>query len=361
MLILSASKDTLSWPSLDNKLATIKLALNSGKNADWLVDIRYKSATPLINSKKRIDHKWLADYILPASAEGNDWAPFHFSRKQHVAWDIKQSLRGSNPNTDDGLGDMWFWADEDTKRKGYDQFVEDVLHEGAHEYFSVTGLLDVTHEWHEKHGTIVGLYKTFDWNLYFTKKEKQTRLNTFLKYIPIYQNKLKNALKGQILTMGAILAKKPSTGTKPQVETLLHPVEEYKNKISQPYGNPNTLYTVTGVHIGTDYATPVGTPVRAPSDGEVIYNGTTDVAGNFIWYRYKYKGKTYVERYMHLDKKPILRTAKKGDIIAVTGNTGMSSGPHLHQDLWENEVKIVQINKNNWSTLTLNPQKHYVS
>lgn len=340
--ILTADKNTLNWPSLPDKLAAIKYELNQGKNADWTVEIEYKSATPKINKEGRIDHTWLLDHIKPEYDQGSDMVPFHFSRRQRNAWGIKKSLRGSNPKTNAQVGDFWFWADEDTKRYGYNQFVEDFLHENAHEYHQKSGTPDKVHEWHEEHGTMAGYFKAHvDWDLY--KSERQT------------QRKEIKRLQGILEAFKAMFVPKKPT-------TLLHPVEKYKNYISQAYGIANAnFYPQTGHHIGTDYACPVGTPVLAPWDGEVIISGTSPALGNFCHYKYVFDGVTYVARLMHLSDVPAKAKYKRGELIELSGKTGKITGPHLHVDVWYNDVRLDLLTAKNWSLLTINPETHYVT
>jgi len=143
-------------------------------------------------------------------------------------------------------------------------------------------------------------------------------------------------------------------------DTLLHPVEEYKNLISQAYGVPNpTFYPLTGVHTGTDWACPVGTPVRAPWKGVVTVAGNSPALGNFCHYKYTFKGQVYVDRFMHLSEIPIITSYKRGEVVELSGKTGKVTGPHLHGDCWYNDVRLDLINKKNWSKLTIDPQIHY--
>lgn len=141
---------------------------------------------------------------------------------------------------------------------------------------------------------------------------------------------------------------------------LTHPVEDFKTYISRGYGVRNAIYTLTGVHIGADYRTPVGTPVRAPANGEVTASGYSKALGNFCYYRYTHLGEVFTERWLHLKEIPARGRYTQDTIIARTGNTGMSTGPHFHHDIWRNDVDLTIINKKNWDQLTVDPQQHYV-
>ena len=106
--------------------------------------------------------------------------------------------------------------------------------------------------------------------------------------------------------------------------------------------NPRRLNPVTGriaPHRGVDFAVPVGTPVLAVGDGEVMVAKHDGAAGNYIAIRH---GRQYMTRYMHLRKilvKPG-QTIKRGDRIALSGNTGRSTGPHLHFEMWINQLAV---------------------
>ena len=141
---------------------------------------------------------------------------------------------------------------------------------------------------------------------------------------------------------------------------LIHPVSEYSELISQAYGVANKeWYPVTGRHVGIDYACPAGTPVKAPFSGEVIVSGTSNSMGNFCYFKYTYQSQVYVTRFMHLSSVPARDTYSRGEVLAKTGNTGNSTGPHLHIDIWHDEVRLDLINKSNWNTLTVDPYEHY--
>ena len=212
LLILTASKETLSWGSLPTKLASLKQTLG------FDVSIQYAPAIPVVKDH-RISHAWLAELIKPFFNQGYDLVGFHFNKRQRNAWGIEPSLRGANPKDNEEQESFYFWADEDSKRLDYDQFTQVALHEIAHAYFQETKLPDETHIYHAAHPDISGLFKKLDWNLYQPKR--------------MALKKEKNRLEAIVRSLVAILAKKPVTGTKPQVKDLLPLVKRQADKFVQ--------------------------------------------------------------------------------------------------------------------------------
>ena len=106
--------------------------------------------------------------------------------------------------------------------------------------------------------------------------------------------------------------------------------------------NPRRVNPVTGrvaPHRGVDFAMPVGTPGLAVGDGEVVIAKRSGAAGNYVVIRH---GRQYTTRFMHLKKilvKPGQKV-KRGDRIALSGNTGRSTGPHLHYEFWLNNQAV---------------------
>lgn len=89
-------------------------------------------------------------------------------------------------------------------------------------------------------------------------------------------------------------------------------------------------------HFGIDIAAPVGTPVKAPADGVVFFSGWTVEGGNVLVLQH---GFGFMTLYKHNERNLVKRMEKvtQGQIIALTGNTGkISSGPHLHYEVWRN-------------------------
>lgn len=112
--------------------------------------------------------------------------------------------------------------------------------------------------------------------------------------------------------------------------------------------NLSRLNPVTGQispHSGVDFAIPVGSPVFAVGDGEVLISKYSKIAGNYIVIKHNHQCTT---RYMHLSKLfvKIGQKVKRGDNIALSGNTGRSTGPHLHFEVWMNHHPVNPLNAN---------------
>lgn len=86
------------------------------------------------------------------------------------------------------------------------------------------------------------------------------------------------------------------------------------------------------VHKGIDIASPVGTPVYAPADGVVIFTGIKSGFGNFIMIAHGYG---IVSRYGHNSQNLVEpgQRVQRGEQIAVVGNSGRTTGPHVHYEV----------------------------
>jgi murein DD-endopeptidase MepM/ murein hydrolase activator NlpD len=108
--------------------------------------------------------------------------------------------------------------------------------------------------------------------------------------------------------------------------------------VTSDFGSRLDPYTAERVmHAGLDIAAPHGKEVFAPSDGTVVFAGLEGGYGNVIVIDHGYGIKT---RYGHLAKmlvKPGDRV-KRGTLIAAVGNTGRSTGPHLHYEVRVNGI-----------------------
>lgn len=106
------------------------------------------------------------------------------------------------------------------------------------------------------------------------------------------------------------------------------------NGVSSPFGwRVNPIKKKKEFHPGIDLRCKTGTAVRAPSNGVVEFASYHRYGyGNLVILDHSYGFQT---RYAHLSKFNVKagQFVKKGDIIAYTGNTGLSTGPHLHYEV----------------------------
>jgi hypothetical protein avisC_01798 len=104
--------------------------------------------------------------------------------------------------------------------------------------------------------------------------------------------------------------------------------------VSSPYGyrlHPTLGYMK--LHAGQDFAAPVGTPIYAAAAGKVVFAGMDDGAGT-VTIEHQIDGQTWYTSYLHMYEDGIYvkvgDTVTAGQLIAGVGNTGRSSGSHLH-------------------------------
>jgi murein DD-endopeptidase MepM/ murein hydrolase activator NlpD len=93
------------------------------------------------------------------------------------------------------------------------------------------------------------------------------------------------------------------------------------------------------LHKGLDIAAPKGSPIIAPADGRVTYAARNGSYGYMVTIKHGYGIAT---RYGHLSKilKKKGEKVQRGEVIALVGNTGRSTGPHLHYEVRLNGVPV---------------------
>ncbi len=93
------------------------------------------------------------------------------------------------------------------------------------------------------------------------------------------------------------------------------------------------------MHKGLDIATRSGTPIIAPADGLVVFSGREGGFGNMVMVDHGYGITTRYGHCSSIDVK-LGQKVKRGDIIARVGNTGRSTGPHVHYEVAVNGVSV---------------------
>jgi len=117
-------------------------------------------------------------------------------------------------------------------------------------------------------------------------------------------------------------------------------IRPVKGWISSRFGRRESPFTGRReFHRGLDIANRAGTPILAPADGIVTYAGRKGLMGNMVTIDH---GFSMMTRYGHLKKilKKKGSRVKRGETIALMGNTGRSTGPHLHYEVRLNGVAV---------------------
>ena len=147
-------------------------------------------------------------------------------------------------------------------------------------------------------------------------------------------DRLDQMVYSQIKSFDYLAALTDSSKTRVTHMPAIQPVpEKYLRTMASGYGaRRDPVYGTMKFHEGMDFSAPVGTPVYATADGTVKTSSWQSSYGNLIEIDH---GFNYTTRYAHLSKliaKPGQKVSR-GDLIGLVGNTGKSTGPHLHYEV----------------------------
>ena len=103
------------------------------------------------------------------------------------------------------------------------------------------------------------------------------------------------------------------------------------------------IYKIRKMHSGIDFSAPTGTSVYATGNGKVTKTDSDHGYGRHIEIDHGYGYKTL---YAHLSKFAVRKgkRVKRGDLIGYVGNTGASTGPHLHYEVLKNNRSVNPVN-----------------
>jgi murein DD-endopeptidase MepM/ murein hydrolase activator NlpD len=122
---------------------------------------------------------------------------------------------------------------------------------------------------------------------------------------------------------------------------LKYPIEFTRISSRFTFKRFHPLEKIFRPHLGTDFAAPMGTPIRTVGDGIVLeaqYKGNN---GNYV--KIRHNG-TYSTQYLHMSRiasgiQPGAHV-RQGETIGFVGSTGLSTGPHLCYRFWRNGVQV---------------------
>ena len=125
-------------------------------------------------------------------------------------------------------------------------------------------------------------------------------------------------------------------------------IRPVKGRTTSKFGYRRSAFTNKREHHkGYDIGAPRGTPIMATADGVIKFVGRNGSFGKMVVVDHGYG---YTTRYAHASKfvKKKGERVKRGDVIAMVGNTGRSTGPHVHYEVLKKGVAV-------------NPQKYFLN
>lgn len=263
------------------------------------------------------------DHVRSLFTEPTDARCFVTSRADLIKKGITQNYAAYDNADKDTVYDFYMGLatrlDRRAKANGFKcNLAWEVVHEMCHgaEWFNGNGLRDRVHGM-EAQGKLKDL-----WRELFVTLPKQKEQLSFLQ---------------------AMLAKLLAS-IKPTVEKPV-PFFDKPYRVTQAFGIPNSIYSLTKHHLGTDFACPKNTPVYAPLTGTLTksYGKETGNVATFA---------TTQGTYQFLHCEGVLPEGKyhQGEVIAYTGNTGtLTTGNHCCVRLWVGKPDISVLTKDNFT------------
>src|SRR5216683_688213 len=132
---------------------------------------------------------------------------------------------------------------------------------------------------------------------------------------------------------GALAARLDAEALARRASILVHSLNEAYASLARQRVHP--ILHIARPHEGIDVTAPQGAQIEAPAAGVVAEVAWEEGYGNFLSIDH---GNGLVTRYAHCSRILVARGArvKRGQAIALVGSTGLSTGPHLHYEVWVN-------------------------
>ncbi|MEN8216174.1 MAG: M23 family metallopeptidase [Pseudomonadota bacterium] len=192
------------------------------------------------------------------------------------------------------------------------------------------------------------LLRVSAWETERRVKKSQTQLSDFsVSWDKIISQQTKVQITGHVLSSQRFSCK-PSETKRSMKIVSRHLLQKYRSDIGiLPAGWPLKQGRVSSkfgwrrrrMHKGIDIAAKKGTPIFAVEDGVVVRSKYVRGYGRLVELKHS---NMYSTRYSHNSKNLVKagQKVRKGQMIALVGSTGRSSGPHLHFEIRQNSVAI---------------------
>lgn len=158
-------------------------------------------------------------------------------------------------------------------------------------------------------------------------------------------DKLKKQMYIQTMSYDDILQMaKNKTDMLASIPSIQPIINKDLKRLASGYGvRMHPILKVKRMHAGCDFSAPQGTPIFATGNGKIIKARFYKSSGNMITIDHGYG---YQTKYLHLSEFAVKKgqKVKRGDVIGLVGNTGLSKAPHCHYEIWKDKKHINPVN-----------------
>src|SRR5690606_5816526 len=126
-----------------------------------------------------------------------------------------------------------------------------------------------------------------------------------------------------------------------------YPVAPGSFRLTSPYGfRVHPIFGTYSMHMGNDYAAPLGTPIHAVTDGTVVYTGPGRLgrSSELVIIEHVVEDTTFYSWYVHMYPDGIFvevgEPVLAGEVIAEVGNNGTSPGPRVHFEIHTSDAGL---------------------
>lgn len=185
-----------------------------------------------------------------------------------------------------------------------------------------------------------GIQQDEVWKSYerLTKKDNRQLADEFMEKLRNYDNSVGRLYKTYTLVEGKVEQMGDGVDHIPSIQPV---VNKDLTLLTASFGlRIHPFYRSLTPHGGVDYTVPEGTRVFATADG-VVKDVSTRSTGSGITVVVNH-GNGYETTYSHLSRSFVRKgeSVRRGDIIARTGNTGLSLAPHLHYEIRKDGMRV---------------------